>query len=218
MWNTYEDANRYSVNGERPVALGNSQWRPGGYQQQGTQWVRPPEAGVYRDAMAAELDRTNPGEPAPMASEGSPKETTDTRWNANAKRQMDAVGQKYGRTWRDDEYDQWLGPSGYINKNDIDGQGRTLAAYSGEGDIDPYWLSRMGMHATGDYYGNGTTPMDANSSRVGGANQAMAAAGASAIDPLLSGDPLARIQQALAKLSGHGVNLDALIAQLGGGA
>jgi len=89
-----------------------------------------------------------PAPPAPPAS--------SSRWHPEAKAQMDAIGAQYGRTWRDDEYDQWLGPSGYMSKRDVDGTGRVIDAYAG-GAIDDYWKSRLAMHATGDYWGNGTT-------------------------------------------------------------
>lgn len=90
--------------------------------------------------------------------------STDSRWDAGLKAQMDAIGARYGRTWRPDEYDQWIGPSGYIMRDDINGSGQVLPAWAG-GEIDPYWQYRMGLHATGDYWGNGTTPSDANSRR-----------------------------------------------------
>lgn len=143
----------------------------------------------------------------------------DGRWDAGLKAQMDAIGAKNGRTWRDDEYEQWIGKNGYIMKDDIDGSGKSLGAWKG-GDIDPYWQSRMGMHATGDYYGNGTTPGDANSNRASGggnANQTMAMQAQNSLDPLMGGDPIARIMAALGKVNGNGqVNLDALLNQLQG--
>lgn len=76
------------------------------------------------------------------------------RWNPELMAQMDAIGAKHGRVWRDDERDQW---SNYAGKDDVDGTGRVIKAYTG-GELDPYWQERLGMHATGDYYGNGTTP------------------------------------------------------------
>lgn len=95
----------------------------------------------------------------------------------NFRAQMDEVfSQATGgrRKPREDEYEQWGGAGGYAMKDDIDGTGKRLAAWSG-GDIDPYWKSRMTMHATGDYNGDGTTPSDANSSRAGGGRMAMPA-------------------------------------------
>ena len=148
---------------------------------------------------------------------------SDGRWAPQLKAQMDAIGQKNGRQWRDDEYDQWIGQRGYVMKNDINGQGGAINAWSG-GDIDPYWQWRMGTHARGDYNGDNPAELGAgdanmNKGKTGGyanTNMAMANGNASAIDPILSGDPMARIQAALAKLSGNGVNLESLIAQLTG--
>ena len=255
MFNTYDEASKYSVGDQRPEALGWGQWRPGGYTQMGNQWVRPndaPPMGPNQSAIATSLgspDRTTgqgidesggwmPG-PDTRFNEFGYKTNPDTtkaqsggasvaamqggggdgRWDAGLKAQMDAIGAKNGRTWRDDEYEQWIGKNGYIMKDDIDGSGKSLGAWKG-GDIDPYWQSRMGMHATGDYYGNGTTPGDANSNRASGggnANQSMAAQAQNSLDPLMGGDPIARIMAALGKVNGNGqVNLDALLNQLQG--
>lgn len=132
--------------------------------------------------------------------------------------QFDAIGKKNGRTWRDDEYAQWLGPNGYLMKDDINGQGAKIGAWSG-GEIDPYWQWRIGTHARGDYNGDNPAELgagDANTNK-GKGNQANAAMTATAgTDGLLSGDPFARIQDALGKVNGQGqVNLDALLKQLG---
>jgi len=222
MFNTYQDAKQYSVGDEAPVPLGMGQWRPGGYEQQGNQWVRPASAGVMgepnKSALEQQFTKGKPTAPDLGASGAAPALAgggSQSRWNPEAKSQMDAIGKQYGRQWRDDEYDQWLGPNGYINKDDIDGSGRTLKAYSG-GDIDPYWKMRLGYHATGDAQGNGTTPDDANTRKGMNSNQMAAQAAGGQIDSALSGDPIARIIAALGKVNRGGTNLDALIAQLGG--
>lgn len=217
MVNSLDEARRLSVGDAKPIPLGYGQWVPGGYTKQGNQWVRPFDAPPVT-SPGSTAGTTGPNQTAMQTALTSTP--NNDRWNANAKAQMDAVGQKYGRTWRDDEYDQWLGPNGYISKNDIDGTGRQIAAYSGEGDIDPYWLMRMGYHATGDEYGNGTTPEDANTRKgQGGMNtntMAANAISANGINALLSGDPMARINQALQAINGQGqVNMDALLRQLG---
>ncbi len=68
---------------------------------------------------------------------------------AYLREQIARVFAEYGRTPREDEYQQWLR---YMQTPDVDGTGRALLGW------DPYWESRLRMHATGDYYGNGTTP------------------------------------------------------------
>jgi hypothetical protein len=47
------------------------------------------------------------------------------------------------------QYDQWLGPHGYLMRDDINGAGQTLKAWTPGSQIDPYWQSRIVMHAQG---------------------------------------------------------------------
>lgn len=109
------------------------------------------------------MDRQMPGQRAePPAPTAAPPAMTPYD---DAKRQMDEVFGRYNRTPREDEYAQWLGPGGYISKNDVDGTSRTIGAYAG-GAVDPYWLMRMGMHAQGDYFGNGATPGDVGAAQM----------------------------------------------------
>ena len=131
----------------------------GGVPLTGDEHERYPNDPAYFPSETPPTYQTSEPPPTP------PTAPTDSRWDAGLKAQMDAIGAQYGRTWRPDEYDQWIGPNGYIMRDDINGSGQVLRAWSG-GEIDPYWQYRMGLHATGDYWGNGTTPSDANSSRA----------------------------------------------------
>jgi hypothetical protein len=78
-------------------------------------------------------------------------------YDADLQAQMDAIFQKATggrRAPRQDEYDQWIGPRGYLSKDDINGSGQTLKAWTPGSQIDPYWQWRMTGHAQGDYYGD----------------------------------------------------------------
>ena len=154
---------------------------------------------------------------------GTPGGSSSSRGGYDPKllEQFDAIGKQNGRQWRDDEYAQWLGPNGYLMKDDINGQGAKIGAWSG-GEIDPYWQWRIGTHARGDYNGDNPAELGAgdanmNKGKAGASTGGQSAFGTGGIDSLLSGDPMARIQEALGKINGQGqVNLDALLKQLQG--
>lgn len=57
------------------------------------------------------------------------------------------------RAPRQDEYDQWIGPRGYLMSDNFGG-GHPISAWTTGGTIDPYWAYRMTTHAQGDYYGD----------------------------------------------------------------
>lgn len=96
--------------------------------------------------MGAERFTTTDGPPAASMAPGGGVGSTD---EAYLRDRVRGVFAEYGRMPREDEYQQWLK---YMQTPDVDGTGRRLLGW------DPYWESRLRMHATGDYYGNGTTP------------------------------------------------------------
>lgn len=175
----------------------------------------PTQGGLPQAGPGQVMHGNQPGERGAQIATGG---GNSGGYNADAKRQMDEIFGRYGRTPTAAEYDQWLGPSGYIMKDDVDGTGRKMAAYTG-GDIDPYWAMRMGYHARDEDYGGGIDQMRARQ-QAGLQNygfntaQAMQSNG---INSVLQGDALGRIQQAIQAINGQGqVNLDALLRSLQG--
>lgn len=127
------------------------------YYSQPNDPVQPTPTPTLKNPSPGTDPATTPGDR--IETPGDPT-GNKSRWNPEAKAQMDAVGQQYGYQWSDAEYDQWLGSDGYINKDDVDGAGNRLGAYAG-GEILPYWLMRMGYHARGEDYGGGVDQMRA---------------------------------------------------------
>lgn len=68
--------------------------------------------------------------------------------DAYLRSQVDRIFSEYGRTAREDEYQQW-GSGGYMGKADVTGEGKAIKGW------DPYWEGRLREHAQGDYYGDG---------------------------------------------------------------
>lgn len=107
-----------------------------------------------------EYATSHPGETAPATEPPPPTQQPVTyqsnQWGstdpAYLRAQVDRVFAQYGRTPREDEYQQWVR---YMTTPNVNGAGQPLNGW------DPYWESRLQMHATGDYYGNGTTPGNA---------------------------------------------------------
>ena len=203
--------------------MGRGPYRPSN-QPVSVQSAPDPTPNPYMDATIGAI--TNPGVagptmnmPAPDGATAAPA-STNGGYDAGLMAQFDAIGKQNGRTWRPDEYAQWLGPSGYLSKDDINGSGEAIKAWTPGAEIDPYWQWRIGTHARGDYNGDNPAELGAGDANMnkGKGNQANAAMTATAgTDSLLSGDPFARIQDALGKVNGQGqVNLDALLRQLQG--
>lgn len=173
----------------------------------------------YMDATIGAI--TNPGVagptmnmPAPDGAAAAP--ALDPRSEFNNKLTAEFSSASGGkRKPRQDELDQWW--------NYTPGSGGAYAderyAWKPGEDFNDYMKFRVGTHARGDW--NGDNPAELGGIDTSGtsmnANKANAAMTAtSGMDGLLSGDPFARIQDALGKVNGQGqVNLDALLKQLG---
>lgn len=67
MVNSWDEAMKLSLPGTRPQALGLGWWAPGGYQQVGNQWVRPPDAPPVTSAAGPNQQAS----PPPPATGGS---------------------------------------------------------------------------------------------------------------------------------------------------